>query len=1065
MLPGRPFHHTIRVGLDAAWLGVTGGGGPVAALLTGPAEVGKSWLQYQWTLGLKPDQALSASTPFLLRAELALEGLPITASMPERVYQVALALERLAQAHGAVCLQLDALDTWPEDDVAQLELLWHHLTGRRAAVLLLATARTRPERVWQGWMLAASLAGTPSPLEFMVPVLGEVERAWLVQQTLHAAPPGELLTWLEGQGGDRAGLVLALLRQLIRGGALRRSGATWVFHGADHLSIHTGVHDADLLALESEPELLEALAVLAVAGRPLTEAEWAGRAGLDLETCRLIQRRAQTLNLARPVTHDARALWTLGTRELMEALLGHLPFGQVRALHARALEVEPILGLRALHARRAGILNLPLTQRAVFAALRQGRRQEALEHLRYLLDEQSQHARAPAWRVMAARLLWQQGHANAALGELDKLQSVGPPTWRGVRMLRAEILRHLGRLEEVCQLLQDWVSHPGELCLLALTLRELDRAAEGEMVARRALAASSGAAQAYARAVLARMLFTLEHYPQAVHEGETAILTLRACGRGQKFVQAVMWQAITLDHLGRGVEADHLLQEAQQEAARTGDPQSRVMVLTSLAIIRLSAGALNAAENAASTVIGLCRTMNHSPQLAAGWHNLGMTRFLQGDYAGAARHFLASWQVGRQAGRHLWALNASSFRALSLALAGDLRLARVVIRDKQAQAAFRTSPLIIAYLHLLTGEPGAALAALDAWYAPGNAWLQAEKLIVQGHAHLHLGQGAQAHGLLLDALNAARVGQVPAIEVQALTGLAVLHATQQEPNLADARRLAAQARMTAQGYGLGGYAGLVQRLYPAAWAACQAEPEQGQHSSTTAAPRSGRYLRTLGSFTVEEGGVPLPWRGRTTRRLLALLLAGRLAERPSLLTRDALCLALWPDVPETVAYSNLRKSLTRLKSSLGNAASVQQGRQGGYELVLHQADVQEFLNGVKTGQAEQVLLLYRGEFLPSEDQGEVNLVRLHLHALWREVLLQHARTLSAEQALPEIWLLLHDDPTDERAALLAAQALRTLPDRAMSRQWIRRWQIVLDAEGLDYPESLLLLHQQLAAAD
>ncbi|WP_418514426.1 hypothetical protein [Deinococcus sp. RM] len=1041
MEPGVTFHAAAWQALWQAWRDLPGRAGPTAAVLTGESGVGKSWLQTQWSRQLRPDQVLSGG------AVLHPPG-AARRTLPEQTQAQADALDDLARRAGGVCLHLDALDTWPDEDLTRLNLLWHHLTRLGTPALLLGTAQTLPGPLWQGWRATATLTGGPAPLELPLGPLPPDQVEALLRSALRGAPPPELLGWLGGRGDTRAGPLLDAVRQLIQLGGLRREDSTWVYHGGVDALLAQDPSDLTLLAAAAEPEVLGVLATLAVAGRPLGEDEWAARSGGPFVPA---QRRAQALRLVRPVTHGTQVVWTLSSPDLSGAVLGQLSLAQVRALHAQALTHESGTGLRALHARRSGQLDLPLTQRAASEALRQGRPAEALEHLQALLDGAPGHRRAPAWGLARARIRWTQGDLRGALALLEgpDLRGAG----RGVTLLRAQVLRDLGRLPEAADLF-GIAERPAELCLLGLTLRELDRVAEGEAVALQAMRGSTGAAAAYARAVWGRLLFSRGAYDDARREGEVAVRTLRR-GGGLPFLRSLMWLAATLDHLGLREEAAACLREAQDEAVRTGDHHARVLVLTSLAVTRLSACDLPEAERAARSSISLCRSRAHLPQLAAAQHNLGMVAWLRGDLRAAAGHFLESWRVGRRAGRAMWALNASAFRALCLALSGDVRLARAVLRDPRAPQAFRTTGVIAAYLHLLTGDPRAALSVLSGWDAPGNAWLQAEGEVVRGHAHARLQEWDAAQRRFEEAARVAQAGGAPPMLAQALMGLGTLRALRGDAG--SARTLAAQAQDVARPLGLGGLSNLSRAVHRDA-----SVPLDFPDVPTTG---EGRSLRTLGRFTVDVAGEAVPWRGRTTRHLLALLLAGQLGGRPALLTRDGLCVNLWPDVPDAVAYGNLRKSVSRLRSQLGDAASIELSAQGTYRLTLARVDVQAFLNAAQAGDDQEILRLYGGPFLPGEDQPDVILLRLHLHGLWRAATLRRAATLPAAQTLEVLWPLLLDDPTDEDAAPLTAHALRTLPDRAASLEWLRRWRTILDAENAPYPQDLLLLGRLLSAAD
>lgn len=123
-------------------------------------------------------------------------------------------------------------------------------------------------------------------------------------------------------------------------------------------------------------------------------------------------------------------------------------------------------------------------------------------------------------------------------------------------------------------------------------------------------------------------------------------------------------------------------------------------------------------------------------------------------------------------------------------------------------------------------------------------------------------------------------------------------------------------------------------------------------------------IRTLGGIEVIRDGEPVSrnaWRGITTRRLLARILAGGGVVRRELLQVD-----LWPDAEPKRAGGSLRVALTRLRAVLGKEALLSDSEEVRLNDDLYRDwDVNRFRRECETqGDALALLERYPGPFAP-----------------------------------------------------------------------------------------------------
>jgi DNA-binding SARP family transcriptional activator len=208
-------------------------------------------------------------------------------------------------------------------------------------------------------------------------------------------------------------------------------------------------------------------------------------------------------------------------------------------------------------------------------------------------------------------------------------------------------------------------------------------------------------------------------------------------------------------------------------------------------------------------------------------------------------------------------------------------------------------------------------------------------------------------------------------------------------------------------------------------------------------------IQMLGRFAARHGDVEVPARefgGRLAARLLRMLAL----RRGTLLSKDVIIEALWPEQPPADAPGNVEVLVSRIRRALGDRALVATGP-GGYSLVGDRrcsVDVEEFLGAAASAHGaagrdpvraltvfHQALALWGGEPL-AEDAYE-DWAQEHRRHLWRVHLevLEGAAAAALETGDPVVALewgrqACAQEPLREAAALLTVRALAEAGDRA-----------------------------------
>lgn len=211
-------------------------------------------------------------------------------------------------------------------------------------------------------------------------------------------------------------------------------------------------------------------------------------------------------------------------------------------------------------------------------------------------------------------------------------------------------------------------------------------------------------------------------------------------------------------------------------------------------------------------------------------------------------------------------------------------------------------------------------------------------------------------------------------------------------------------------------------------------------------------IRLLGRFAVERDGQEIALRafgGRLARRLLRLLAL----RRGTLVPKDLIAEALWPEDPPADPAGNIEILVSRIRRALGDRTLIQTGP-GGYILADGArcwVDAEAFLAAVQAGQARTAarpaealtsfrtaLGIWRGEPLPEDIYADwAQADRRHLFLTYLEALdgaaaaaLDSAGTAAAAEAASWARQAVAAEPLRESSVLWLVRALAAAGDQA-----------------------------------
>ena len=245
-------------------------------------------------------------------------------------------------------------------------------------------------------------------------------------------------------------------------------------------------------------------------------------------------------------------------------------------------------------------------------------------------------------------------------------------------------------------------------------------------------------------------------------------------------------------------------------------------------------------------------------------------------------------------------------------------------------------------------------------------------------------------------------------------------------------------------------------------------------------------IRLLGRFAVDRDGQEIALRefgGRLARRLLRLLAL----RRGTLVSKDLIAGALWPDDPPADPAGNIEVLVSRLRRALGDRTLIRSGP-GGYVLADGRrcwVDAEAFLAAVQAGRAtlaarpagalasfRAALGIWRGEPLPEDTYADwAQADRRHLWLAYLEALdgaaaaaLDSAGTAARAEAVLWARQAVTAEPLRESSVLLLARALAAAGDQAGALAAFGEYRDRLAAEtGLEPTPQAREIHQRILA--
>ena len=245
-------------------------------------------------------------------------------------------------------------------------------------------------------------------------------------------------------------------------------------------------------------------------------------------------------------------------------------------------------------------------------------------------------------------------------------------------------------------------------------------------------------------------------------------------------------------------------------------------------------------------------------------------------------------------------------------------------------------------------------------------------------------------------------------------------------------------------------------------------------------------IRLLGRFAVDRDGQEIALRefgGRLARRLLRLLAL----RRGTLVPKDLIAGALWPDDPPADPAGNIEVLVSRIRRALGDRTLIRTGP-GGYVLAdggRCWVDAEAFLAAVQAGRAtlaarpaealasfRAALGIWRGEPLPEDTYADwAQADRRHLSLAYLEALdgaaaaaLDSPAAAAAAEAASWARQAVAAEPLRESSVLLLVRALAAAGDQAGALAAFDEYRDRLAAEtGLDPTPQARQVRQRMLA--
>ena len=923
------------------------------------------------------------------------------------------AVHRLALKERRLCLVIDDVHDWKKDHWEQLYEFARFLRARNAPVLLILTARDGDDVLqrWQRLRDWLAVTAGPAPEHFRLQPLSAAEVQELAQTELGTRlEPHGLTHWLTLHGHGHPLHTLLLLRKLRRDGALLDLGVTWDFRieHARHDDVIERLLESELAAL---PHPLDAsvLRALSVAGEALTRTQLQRALRVDaalLDAC-----------LARLASRYVDAVGAGAYRfrhPLLEATVRRcISWDEGREL---ARNLLPLVRTAASRARLARLAEHPQqaqwNREALDQALTRRQSSDVAEFATHLLHDSPEDA-------SLRRVLWE---AWADLGEYGAIIEHGATGDPACDVLLAHALETQGEYEHALRVLdgiRDDGTHRWKLLQRKLWCLEFLEAPE-------------------------RIVAELERYEGEEHHVLAWAWAEYECTRGN--------QEARITHMRRALE---LLPDG-------ASPVERGVIEGNLGAALVNTGTFDEAERHLRRAVELFEQVGHTYALLGCEINLAYLSLTQGNYREAYRQNLRLYGMTDRLGdaRLMSGVLANAATCevwMGLPEQAIPNLEKSMQLYDGYEAANATD---LAHAQALAGQLDAARATLA---TPDHHPLP-RHVLLRARTHVLLGETERAREVLASStqhvgVNAARERLLLAWthlhDGNAAEALQHLHSAERALGDLDhpsTREEAALLRTLASGASHASVHAHVERLRELSALGHilpyrQQQPALFQFEETETEAAGGVFIETLGAFGLARNGEMVPWKGRKTRDLLALLLTAQLSNDP--ISRHDLLLHLWPDLPEQKAEHNLRKTMERLRQICGEALSVARHASGKYTLSSVHADVHFLVAGLDAHDLEQAFQWYHGPYLPGISFDSVLDLRDALHARLKTALLAAPEHHAPGRVLVWCEQYLKHEPFDVPVAQLALrQAALVGPDQrgrlhaALTSRFEKEWGFV-----------------------
>ncbi len=1050
-----------------AWLN-SSLGKPALLLLEGTAGIGKSHALRSFAAQIKPQVLVLQSSSlnwlaFVLKAchsQLESERDPAfleaakrfapdlrwahVAQAPASVDQQSLwnalahALERLARRLGGLVLLLEDAHEASSTDLSALRAVYRRVLLSKAPVMLVLTSRPTELDVLEGFEQDAAIAQGVAPERLTRSSLNQAGVNDLVREHLHSEfLPDNLSTWLFQRAEGHPLHTLELLRFLHDGGALRLAGAIWVFKAPTGKAVPQkleSVLKARLQHVQADPKAWEAVVALSVFQRSVNLLEWSKMLRQSKDQVLEIAQRLEFQGLIREKLELGETVFEISHVLYAPLIQAQMSPETLRVLHEQAVSLARNPSEQAHHARASGHeRTVEFLQNALENAEQRFAYADVIAHSENLLSFGINHL--GIYQVLV-KALFIHGDTERALemcleAGADKI----------ILETRFHILMRLGRFSEALktasQILELNTQGLGELNQ-ALALMHLERFDEAHAKIKALLHSYPEPSAQHGKALdaLSDIVYSQGDLRASLEYGVQAAKMLREFHDQHNLAITLTNLGGCCGHFGLWAEGRAYLEEAITIHEQRGQLHNMMFAQNNLAFLMVESGVF---ENLRPLLLALCgqaRAVKEIRVESAAFGTLADLEWQAGNLELAWQYEQQSLKLEQRESHNL--IDSAHIQALL----GNIQEALELMNAPQTPSHLKKTPKR-SRIALLTGQFETALSILKTEISlEDHQTLQAESELQHGLAYHQLGR-VEAVKHLQKAVSLAQSAGHELIKLEAQLALALIN-----QQFEVAKRIQQQLEaLDARGRSL-----TVQKLLPSEWAQLQTSIPETLNSG---------FLRTFGSFSLEQNGKITPWRASKTRELLALLLIAYMREDGPSVPKAQLIDTLWVDSSgDTTTENTFRVTVKRLRKSLEGTATIYSNN-GMYELQDLNADVVHFLSALEQLDFDAAIGWYKGIFLAEIDLPDLDIVRTQLWTRFRDTSFRVALEqppLVAANLLEKLHRL---EPLDVVVLQRLAQQLTAANDPFRLEQTLARARNIFMEEIGEVPEEFLNLEQDL----